>query len=55
MAKKTTPIEPPQSERMTPPAPPVPTTGGSYDLVDGELRKRAPESPQPAQPPANQE
>ena len=38
--------------------PPVPGSGGSYELVDGALRKRAPETTdtlKPAEPPANQE
>ena len=41
-----------------PAAPPVPPEGGSYELVDGVLRKREPDAtqtPTPAEAPANQE
>lgn len=40
----------------TPPPPPVPRAGGSYVAENGRLRKLEPtDSPQPAEPPANEE
>ena len=51
MAKKSAPHASPQ-------ATPIPTSGGSYVVENGELRKREPEeadTPTPADAPATQE
>ena len=47
MAKKPDTIAP----EAPPPAPPIPTSGGSYVVENGALRKIEPDATQPTPPP----